>query len=216
MSDFGLKILALIIAVLLWIQVHGQGMGSITVDARLELLGLPQNMVIINDFPEKVHLTINGLQSRLQALDNNKISVPLNVADIREPGILMRSIALKDIQLPMGLHVEKAQPDQLELQVDMLIEREFPIHANLIIPDNFTVQDLKIEPAKVTLNGPEIWVDNISNIQTVSIRLAAEAGPFEKNINMESLAGKSIRLQNPNTTFRVHGWLVKTQGESEL
>lgn len=216
MSDLGLKVLALIIAILLWIQVHGQGMGSITVDARLELLGLPQNMVFINDFPEKVHLTISGLQSRLQALDIHKISVPLNVADIREPGIMMRSIVLQNIQLPMGLHVEKAQPDQLELQVDMLIEREFPIHANLITPDNFTVQDLKIEPEKVTLNGPEIWVDNISKIQTVSIRLAAEAGPFEKIISMESLAGKSIRLQNPNTTFRVHGWLVKKQGAPEL
>jgi len=215
MSDLGLKVLAMVVAILLWIQVHGQGMGSMTVDARLELLGLPHNMVLINDFPEKVHLTISGLQSRLQALDKNRISVPMDVTNIHEPGIIMRNFNLADIHLPMGLRVEKVQPDQLELQVDMLVNREFPIHANLSVPDGFVVQDLKIEPAQVILSGPEIWVDSISNIQTISTKLAAVAGPFEKNVGMESLAGKSIRLQKPNTTFRVYGWLVKKHEDTE-
>ena len=65
---FSLQFWAIAIAIALWLQVHGQGEGSLSMDVPLQIQGLPTEMVIVNDLPDHVRITINGLQTRLKDL----------------------------------------------------------------------------------------------------------------------------------------------------
>ncbi|HXH71903.1 MAG TPA: CdaR family protein [Mariprofundaceae bacterium] len=209
---FGMQIAALLIAVVLWIQVHGQGEGSLSMDVPLQVQGLPADMVIVNDLPDRVRITITGLQSRLKDLKGDSLFVPLSAAGIVDPGVVERALKVSDIRLPVGLRVEKVQPDRLQLQVDRIITRAVPVRANLELPEAWQAQNVTVKPELVQLTGPEVWLDALKEVTTNPIQLALKPGPFEVQSGIESPSGKAIRLKDTGIRITVQGMLVQRAG----
>jgi len=206
---YNLQFWAVVIAVLLWLQVHGQGEGSVSMDVPLQVQGLPVDMVIVNDLPDHVRVTINGLQSRLKDLHAQSMSVPVNASDLTTPGVVQRAPQLSAVSLPVGLHVEKVQPDRLELQVDRLVTRSVPVKAHVELPEGWQVNIVSIKPQQVKLTGPEVWLETLREVDTTPIRPELKAGSFETSTGIESPTGKAIRLSSGNVTIVVHGILIK-------
>ncbi|MDQ6970158.1 MAG: CdaR family protein [Mariprofundus sp.] len=206
---YNLQFWALTIAIALWLQVHGQGEGSVSMDVPLQVHGLPANMVIINDFPDHVRLTINGLQSRLKDLRQLNFSVPIDASDLTTPGVVERAPQLSSVSLPVGLHIEKVQPDRLELQVDRLVSRSIPIRASFELPEGWHVTEIQIKPRQVKLTGPEVWLEALREVGTTPIRLTLKDGAFKTRTGIESPSGKAIRLTESNADIVIEGILLQ-------
>ncbi|MDQ6978118.1 MAG: hypothetical protein Q9M75_08385, partial [Ghiorsea sp.] len=82
MRVLGLPFWSLVIAVILWVQVHGQGMGSVRMDVALQVRNVPVDMVIVNDLPDQVSVTISGLQAQLNALDAKSLFVSVDASSL--------------------------------------------------------------------------------------------------------------------------------------
>jgi len=206
---YNLQFWALTIALALWLQVHGQGEGSVSMDVPLQVHGLPADMVIVNDIPDHVRVTINGLQTRLKDLRQLNFSVPIDASDLTTPGVVERAPQLSSVSLPVGLHIEKVQPDRLELQVDRLVSRSIPIRASFELPEGWQVVDIKIEPRQVKLTGPEVWLEALREVGTTPIRLSLKAGVFQTRTGIESPSGKAIRLAESNAEITIEGRLLQ-------
>ncbi|MDX8402279.1 MAG: CdaR family protein [Mariprofundaceae bacterium] len=189
-----LKVWALVIAVALWFQVNGQGRGTLSVDAPLQVVGLPEGMVVINDLPDHVRLTVQGLQTRLKRLRPGDVVVALDASDIESAGVVERSLRPDSIVLPAGLTVEKIQPDRVQLQVDRVVRREMPVRPSLDLPEDWEAVDLRTRPEKVTLEGPEVWIDALGAVRTTPVTPKPEPGPFTIEAGVESPSGKGIRV----------------------
>jgi len=211
----GLKLLAVLIAIILWVQVHGQGVGSLSMDVPLQVQGLPPDMVIVNDLPDHVRVTISGLQAQLASLKSTNVRVPLDASGLKEPGVVERALKVSAIRLPAGLTIEKLQPDRLQLQVDREVKREIAVKPRLELPEGWTALNVQVEPAMVALSGPEVWLDALANVETTAVHPEAKAGLFEVVVSVESPTGKAIRLVNSNTKFTVHGSLVRESGRQK-
>ena len=205
----GLKLLAVLIAVVLWIQVHGQGVGSLSMDVPLQVQGLQSDMVIVNDLPDHVRLTISGLQAQLASLKSTDIHVPIDVSDLKDPGVVERALEVSAIRLPVGLTIEKLQPDRLQLQVDRVVKREITVKPRLELPEGWKALDVQVEPDVVALAGPEVWLGALADVETTAVHPEAKPGPFEVTVGVESPTGKAIRLVNPNSKFTVRGSLMR-------
>ncbi len=208
---YNLHFWAIAIAVSLWLQVHGQGEGSVSMDVPLQVHGLPADMVIVNDFPDHVRVTINGLQSRLKDLRQLNFSIPIDASDLTTPGVVERAPQLSAVSLPVGLHIDKVQPDRLELQVDRLVTRSIPIRASFELPEGWQVEDINIKPLQVKLTGPEVWLETLREVDTAPIRLTLKEGAFETSTGIESPSGKAIRLTDRNVEIHIQGHLLKKQ-----
>ena len=204
-----MQTLSVLIAIILWLQVHGQGEGSLSMDISLQVQGLPQDMVIVNDLPDHVRVTVSGLQARLNGLSPQEIRVPLDASNLNEPGVVERALKVGDIRLPAGLNIEKLQPDKVELQVDRVVTRSIHIQPRLVLPDGWRAMDVKADPADVQLAGPEIWLDALTSVSTTEIRMDVDVGPFEASAGIESPAGKAIRLVDAGVKVSVSGILVR-------
>ncbi len=205
----GLKFLAVLIAVVLWVQVHGQGVGSLSMDVPLQVQGLPSDMVIVNDLPDHVRVTVSGLQARLASLKTSDVHVPLDASGLKEPGVVERALKISAIRLPVGLTIEKLQPDRLQLQVDRVIKREIAVKARLELPEGWKALNVRVKPPIVALTGPEVWLDALANVETTAVHPEAKEGLFEVTVGADSPMGKAIRLVNANTKFVVSGSLVR-------
>jgi len=206
---YNLHFWAIAIAISLWMQVHGQGEGSVSMDVPLQVHGLPADMVIVNDFPDHVRVTINGLQSRLKDLRQLNFSIPIDASDLTTPGVVERAPQLSSVSLPVGLHIDKVQPDRLELQVDRLVTRSIPIRASFELPEGWQVDDINITPHQVKLTGPEVWLETLREVDTAPIRLTLKDGPFKTSTGIESPSGKAIRLTESNAEILIQGNLLK-------
>jgi len=204
----GLKLLAVLIAVVLWIQVHGQGVGSLSMDVPLQVQGLPSDMVIVNDLPDHVRITVTGLQARLSGLERVNLQVPLDASGLKEPGVVERALKVSAIRLPAGLSIEKLQPDRLQLQIDRVVKREIAVKPRLELQEGWKAVDVQVTPAVAVLSGPEVWLDALSDVKTTAVLPETKVGPFEIKVGVESPTGKAIRLVDPNTKFTVRGRLL--------
>ncbi len=206
---YNLQFWAVVIAIAMWLQVHGQGEGSVSMDVPIQVQGLPADMVIVNDLPDHVRITINGLQTRLKDLNQQDLTVPINASDLTTPGVVERAPQLSSVSLPVGLHIEKVQPDRLELQVDKLATRSVPVKAHFELPEGWQVRVVSIKPQQVALTGPEVWLETLRAVDTTPIRPDLKAGPFEVKTGIESPSGKAIRLSKGKVDIAVQGILVR-------
>lgn len=209
LDRFKLHLLSLLVAIGLWMLVHGQGQGSLTMEVPLQVRGLPEGMMIVNDLPDGVRITVTGLQSRLKEFQARAFFIPVDASDITSPGVVHRALQISEIQLPVGLRIEKAKPDTLELQVDRKIHRLIPVHAIFELPAGWKVKSVMVEPDKVELSGPEVWLGSLPEVQTNPIRLKRKIGPFEVQAGIASPSGKGIRMASSNARFIVRGVLIR-------
>ena len=209
------QIWAVLIAVVLWLQVHGQGEGTLSMDVALQLQGLPQEMVVVNDLPDSVHVTVSGPQARLKAVKPQDIHVPFDASGLTMPGVVDRTVKISDIRLPAGLDIEKIQPDRIELQIDRVVEKLIAVLPRLELAEGWQVESISVQPAQVRLSGPEVWLDALSEVETTAIQPEFKAGPFEMVVGVASPTGKAIRLVDENAKFRVRGILVYQAGNPE-
>ena len=214
LKRYNLQIWAVLIAVSLWLQVHGQGDGSLSMDVPLQVRGLPADMVIVNDLPDHVRVTISGLQTRLKELKQEDLIVPIAVADITTPGVVERALLVSSIVLPTGLRIQKVQPDRLELQVDRVVTRLVPVRAHLELPEGWQALAVTVKPGEVKLTGPEVWLDSLKEVDTTPIRPDLKNGPFEAKLGIESPSGKAIRLENAKAQFIVQGTLSNSNQDA--
>ena len=209
---FNLQFWAVVIAIALWLQVHGQGEGSLSMDVPLQVQGLPAEMVIVNNLPDHVRITINGLQTRLKDLRQKDLTVPVNASDITSPGVVERALQLSAVSLPVGLHIEKVQPDRLELQVDRVVTRSIPVRDHFELPEGWHAMDVTLTPKNVELTGPEVWLDALREVKTSPIRPDLKPGAFETKTGVESPSGKAIRLVDSKIQIVVKAILLKAPG----
>jgi YbbR domain-containing protein len=209
------QIWAVLIAVVLWLQVHGQGEGTLSMEVALQLQGLPQNMVVVNDLPDSVHVTVSGPQARLKAVTPQDIHIPFDASGLTMPGVVERTVNISDIRLPAGLDIEKIQPDRIELQIDRVVEKLITVLPRLELLEGWQVESVSVQPAQVKLSGPEVWLDSLSEVETTAIQPEFKAGPFEAVVGVASPTGKAIRLVNENAKFRIKGILVRQDENQE-
>jgi len=203
----GLPFWSVLIAVVLWVQVHGQGMGSVRMDVALQVRDVPADMVIVNDLPDQVSVTISGLQAQLNALDTKNLFVSVDASSLNMPGVIEQALDVETIDLPVGLKVEKIQPDSVQLQVDHIVTRTLDVVPTFDLPQGWEVQHVVVTPSIVKLSGPEVWLSTLNKVDTVAVRLPLEEGLFDVQAELVPLSGQGIHLLEKDLSIRIRGEL---------
>jgi len=210
-----LKAWSVAIALLLWLQVHGQGEGSLSMDVPLQVQGLEQDMIIVNDLPDTVRITVRGLQARLNELKPQQIHVPVMVGDLKEPGVVEKALDVDKIDVPPGLVIDKIQPDRIQLQVDHVVTRPVPVMPRFDLPQGWHAEKVVVTPATARLSGPEVWLGSLDGVETAALRPPLAPGPFSVRASIVSPSGKAIRLESEKAQFQVTGVLVFDDGQPQ-
>jgi len=207
-----LQILSVLIALILWAQVHGQGTGSISMDVPLQVEGLSQDIAIVNNLPDHVRVTVSGLQARLNTLTPSDIRVPLDVSHVNKPGVVDQALEISTIRLPAGLTITKLQPDRLQVQIDRIVQRSITVKPRVDVPQGWDAREITVQPLQVMLEGPEVWLDALLEVETTLVHPKPEAGPFRFQVGVESPSGKAIRVVEPQKKLLLRGMLVPLPG----
>jgi len=171
-KDLLLKIVSLCLGSLLWYFVVGEDQVDMNIQVPIEVLNLPENLVISNQFKKELEVTLRGPRSIIQELRNRNITRPVDLSKA-EPGARVIKNENDSIPLPRGISVLQLQPANITLSIDRLVQKQIPIHAVTEgeVSQGYKLEQITLDPDKIIVAGPKTVIESELALKTYVINL---------------------------------------------
>ena len=127
-SNLGLKALALIIAVGLWVAGHRDTERAVEVP--LEFRNIPADLMVIDNRVDYVVLRLMGPRTLVSTLDADNVKLSLDL-DGANSGILSYPLAADEFNIPRGVTVARITPPVIHLRLEPVNKRTLPVSVRL-------------------------------------------------------------------------------------
>jgi YbbR domain-containing protein len=167
-----LKLISLTLAIMLWYFVVGEDQVDINIQVPIEILNLPANLIISNQYKKSIEVSVRGPRSMIQELRNRNITRPVDLASAR-PGTIVIKNDEKSIPLPKGIAVQRLQPTNITLLLDELLQKRFPISpiTEGEPAPGYVLQNVYTDPDHLIISGPKSILEKYTGLKTYVINL---------------------------------------------
>ncbi len=183
-----MKFVSLCLAVLIWFLVGGEERIDKNVQIPIEVINLPRDLVISNQFKKEVEVTVNGPRSLILEITKMAISRSVDLSNYK-PGTHVVDIAVDSIKMPRGVSVQRIQPSSIILSLDKLVSKDLHIEAVTSgkVASGYQLKDISIDPAKITITGPQSQLSKVEILRTEKINIAGikESASLQVPLDLE-------------------------------
>jgi YbbR domain-containing protein len=148
------KILALILAIILWVYVMNEQNPPVEVNMEipLEVRNL-SSAVIPVDNPDYVRIRVRGPRTLIAGLGKQDIKTYIDLKGLTE-GV---NTAKVHTTIPTGIEVVEVAPDKVTLQLESIVSRQVPVEVKLkgAPPADVIVDKITYSSHKVAVEGPK-------------------------------------------------------------
>ena len=222
LDRLGSLFLALILAVIVWVVAMQQQNPIITIlvqNVPVAVRNMPEDLVFDEDqpdLPDAVDLRVRGPQGLLNTLAPSDFKAYIDLSNAH-PGEQEMKIQV-DYSL-VGVDVLDIYPDAVVVKLNRKVEKEVPVHANLIgdPPFGYMAATPIITPTTVIVRGPEPKVEKVVQAQ-ITARLTdaredVRVTDFVTLRDANGLVVSGVQADPPTVTMVVP--IVQRQGFTE-
>jgi YbbR domain-containing protein len=197
--NFGLKLLAFLVAAGLWFVVAGEHIVERSLRVPLEFRNIPEGLEIVGDPPAAVDVRLRGSSGLLSRLDPGEVVVMLDLTGARR-GLRLFHLQTSAVKRPYGLSVAQVQPPTLSLDLQPTASRVVPV-TPAIEGDpapGYVVRAVRSEPASVEIVGPEEHLRQTAEAITEPVNVQGARGYVRDTVNI-GVARTTVRLRRPGS-----------------
>lgn len=194
----GLKIVALVMATVLWFTVAGEHVVERIIRIPVELRNIPPELEVLGDPPESVDVRLRGSSATLSRLMPGEVIAVVDLGGAR-PGSRLFPIAKEHVRAPFGLEVSQVVPGTIGLELEKSARRVVPVIASLEgePAPGFVAGQLTVEPATVEVVGPESRVRKLSQAMTEPVNITG-ASENVRDVVTVGVIDAAVRLVEPH------------------
>jgi len=159
------KLLAVAVAIALWVGFSWDQSGLETLDATVRYLGVPAGMEVNPDETGPVTVTLKGGAGELARLRREGLSIEVDCGDAYGPGLRTYSITSSSLEAVTSAEFVKATPSQIRFSLEERLEREVDV-----VPEfssrpqaGYIVEGYSVHPPALRVVGP---ADRVGMIET--------------------------------------------------
>lgn len=187
---WGLRALALAIAVALWLVVSVEDQESVrqrTVEASLSY-STPSGVILL-DPVEKVRVMVRGRDQDVDRLAPYMVQVNVDVP-AAVTGTIDVPITSEDVQLPSGfeLEVRSIDPNVLKVTLDQEMTRRLPLQASFTgepaAGARVVYERVEIQPPRAVVTGPASVLEEVESLDLTPVNLDRHAISFEETVSV--------------------------------
>jgi YbbR domain-containing protein len=189
-SNSGLRVLALMLAIGLWVFVNtGEQRSVESLTVPISYRSLPAGMVIMNHPPDFVKIEVAGPRTILSLVNPERLTLKLDLAGVAF-GQSEFKVFPAMFNTPRGTTVTSISPDQLALDIDHIVTRDLPVHLAVQgkVAPGYQISAVEITPPSVTAMGPSRFVAPLTSIGTE---------PFDLH-GLDADADRTVDIATPN------------------
>ena len=193
-------IVALILALCLWLMVNLSRDYNLNLDLKINLTGLPQNKALAEDFPETATVSVTGEGWKLISLYNNppSIDISVNNSEVNLYDQVQQKMTAAAIEL------QKVQPLILTLDLEDRVTKKVPLHSNVEVSFEQQYDFLEspvLVPDSVNISGAKSLVRSINEWSTDSVRIREVSQNVEQIVPLKD-PGDLITLSTAQVAYR--------------
>ena len=168
-KNLWLKLASFILAVALWFFVVLSGRLGIVMDIPIMYINVPRAYEVV-DFPKTVSVSIEGQERLIRNLKQNEISAVIDLSNAKE-GKSFYTITNDNIKLPNTLEVTRIEPHTIAVVLEKQLSKSVPVQPAIVgVPQHgFVIDEIKVAPETVVIEGPKSVISKIRNIKTEPI-----------------------------------------------
>ena len=185
-KDWMLKFISLGLAVVLWYFVGGEDRVDKNVMVPIEIINLPRDLVISNQFKKEIEVTVSGPRSLILEMANKAITRQVDLS-AATPGTMVIENDNDHIPVLRGITVQRVTPSSIILSLDKLIQKQYPVSARTIgkVAEGYYVKMLKTDPDIITITGPLTTLSQFDELFTKAINLSGVKQSAQLQVPLE-------------------------------
>ena len=203
---FGLKLLAVLLALLLWLTVAGEHVVERTLRIPLELRNVPDRLEIVGDPPMTVDVRLRGSSALLARMDPGDAVAIVDLATAR-PGSRLFHLRTDEVRRPYGVEVAQITPVTISLELEPSGRRSVPV-VPAVEGDpapGYVIGRATATPNNVEVVGPESRLRDLTSATTEPISVAGQRANVSDIVTI-GVSDASLRLaeaQSATVTIEV-------------
>ena len=189
-SNHGLKVLALVIAVGLWLAGHRDTERAVEVP--IEFSNIPSDLMVMDNHVDYVVLRLMGPRTLVSTLDAHDMRLALDLRGAKA-GAASYPLDSNSFSIPRGVTIARITPPVVHLRLEPVTRRKVPVTVRFANrpPPGFKIGATSVQPEAVAVQGPAEDVRRLLAVETFPIeleeggvsikhkvRLAADGKPF--------------------------------------
>lgn len=216
--DWPLKLVSLVLALAVWLLLvpYEKVSSAKSLTIPLETRNVPAGLEIVERPPATVDITLRAPNRLLDEIGPSALVARL---DLDRASVLQQEYPLKTamVAAPPGAVVVKISPSKVTIKLERTAEATLEVHATLRGKPaaGFHVDGIEIEPARVTVQGPEsrLKAKAAAAATTAPVDITGLAQPtvFDADI---ILPRPELRFASPQASARVAVHIVPDKAEA--
>ena len=197
--DLGLKLLALALAVVFWLQVAGQPVVERGIDVPLGFENVPDFLYVGSDLPESVRVRVRGAANIVNGLQPGDVVAAIDLAGARPGRRRLFDMFAGRVRVPFGVEVTQVFPTTVAVALESAGEPK----AVTVVPDiqgrpaeGFAVGRISTTPATVQVIGPESRLFGLTEALTEPVVIDGTSDRVQATVTV-GVADSMVRLQAP-------------------
>jgi YbbR domain-containing protein len=179
LDNLGLKLVALLLAVLVYLNVYTDRPATMIVSFPIQVVDLPESLSLAGSAPAAVQAELRGTAKQLIRLRVTEPPVKVSLAGVGV-GHFERALGVEDLPLPAGTQVQLdrlVSPRTIELQVDRKISRLLRVAPTIDgQPAPTVIWDgtFETDPKRVTVTGPIAALARLDSVRLQPVSVAGK------------------------------------------
>lgn len=183
-DNAGLKLVAFLLALTLFILVHSDEDALEQFNVDLRYLPPPSDLTLVSERRQSVTVTLKGSRRRLKRVDQSeleKIMVTLtNTGEFVFQPEMIRP-------LPEGIEVVSISPPSVSLQFERSGDKRVPVRVRTVgqLAPGYRVDSIRVEPSELEIVGAESALTKTSELLTTPISIEGATQPIRQQVRLE-------------------------------
>lgn len=198
--NFGLKMLSICIATLLWLVVAGERVVERVLRVPVELQNLPSELEIVSNPPDTVEVRVRGSSGTLSRMTTGDVATVIDLRTART-GRRLFHLTPGQVKAPYGLETVQVSPPTLTMEFETTGIRMVRVQPTIdgVPARGFEVVSVSSEPEAVEVSGPESALKQLKEAITEPISVS-DLKETVREVVTVGVADASVRVRAPQTT----------------
>ncbi|MGZ4824619.1 MAG: CdaR family protein [Terriglobales bacterium] len=196
--NFGLKLLSLVVAVLLWLAVTRDPVAEIALNVPIEFHNAPEHLEISSETVPQVLVRVRGPVREVRDLSASEVHAIIDLARV-QPGERTYDLAPRHIRVPDGVEVVQAVPSQIRINFDRRESRQVEVKPRVIgtFASGYRIEKVVPVPHSVTIVGPAGHVEAVETAITDPVDASGVVG-VATFVTHAYVSDPLVRLADPS------------------
>ncbi len=184
-SNFGLKVLALVIAVGLWTAGHRDIERA--VEVAVEFRNTPPDLMVLDNRVDYVVLRLSGPRTLVSTLDSDDIKLALDLQDAKS-GAASYPLSAGSFNIPRGVTVARITPPVVHLRFEPVLRRTLPVTVKLSGKPaaGYRIARSQAQPETVSVSGPAEEVRRMTVLETLPVEIDESRAALKRKVHLAS------------------------------